>query len=265
MPHSRQMQHRSIELREVRMQMGMGMNFRIKAFAIHLAGSATVLAIALGTLYVGWYHWPGWYLSGATTVIGVLAGVDLALGPMLTLVIANPRKPRLELRRDVGLIVAVQLAALAYGTLQLWHGRPLYYVFSENAISLVQAYDIEPPELALAQQQGAPWRPHWYSLPRWVFAPVPAGYKPSDGVLIAMPRYYQSWQSGLAALRRQLVVIGQSGFYTPPEKRRIEARMRDAGLSPQTRNALPLTGRYRPLVAVFDPNSLALLAIISAT
>jgi hypothetical protein len=243
----------------------MGIKFRIQAFITHLAGSATVLGLALGTLYIGWYHWPGWYLSGVTPVIGVMAGVDLALGPLLTLVIANPRKPRRELRRDIGVIIAIQLAALSYGTLQMWNGRPLYYVFSDNALSLVQAYDIEPQELALAEQQQAPWRPHWYSLPRWVAAPAPAGYKRSDGDLIAMPRYYQSWQSGLPALRRQLVTIEESGFYTPPEKTRVEARMRAAGFSPQTANALPLTGRHRPLVAVFDPHSLALLALISAT
>jgi len=246
-------------------QMHMRMKFRIKAFFTHLAGSATVLGLALGILYLGWYHWPGWYLSGVTAVIGVLAGVDLALGPLLTLVIANPRKPRAELRRDLGVIIAIQLAALGYGTLQLWQGRPLYYVFSENALSLVQAYDIEPPELALAEQQNAPWRPHWYSLPRWVSAPVPAGYKPSDGILIAMPRYYQSWQAGLPGLRSQLIAVGQSAFYLPPEKKRIEARMRAAGLSPETANTVPFTGRHRPLVAVFDPRTLALLAIISAT
>jgi len=36
-------------------------------------------------------------------------------------------------------------------------------------------------------------------------------------------------------------------------------------LSPEIANVLPLTGRYRPLVAVFDPKTLALLAIVSAT
>jgi hypothetical protein len=243
----------------------MGIHFRLKAFATHLLGSAVVLGLALGTLYLGWYHWPGWYLSGVKSVIGVMAGVDLALGPLLTLVIANPGKPRGELRRDLGVIIAIQLAALSYGSLQLWNGRPLYYAFSDNALSLVQAYDIEPEELALAEKQDAPWRPHWYALPRWVAAPAPAGYKRSDGELTAMPRYYQSWQSGLPALRRQLVTIRQSTFFTPPEKKLAEARMRDAGLSPEIANVLPLTGRYRPLVAVFDPKTLALLAIVSAT
>jgi len=35
------------------------MNFRFKAFALHLAGSATVIQLVLGALYLGWYRWPG--------------------------------------------------------------------------------------------------------------------------------------------------------------------------------------------------------------
>ena len=66
------------------------MEFRLKLFRLHLAASATVLSVVLGGLYLGWYHWPGWYLAIATPVIIVLAGVDLALGPLLTLIIANP-------------------------------------------------------------------------------------------------------------------------------------------------------------------------------
>ena len=241
------------------------MTFRLKALALHLVVSCAVLSLTLGTLYVCWYRWPGWYLALVTPVVAVMTGVDVVLGPTLTLIVSSPAKAPRTLARDVAVIVVVQLLALGYGSVQLWNGRPLYYVFSGGILQMVQAYDIEPQELALAEQQNAPWRPHWYSLPRWVSAPVPAGYKRSDGDLIAMPRYYQSWQSGLPALRRQLVMIEESGFYTPPEKTRVSARMRAAGLSPQTANVLPFTGRYRPLVAVFDPQSLALLAILSAT
>src|ERR1035438_5263850 len=111
------------------------MPFRLKAFGLHLLGSATALTLVLGTLYLGWYHWPGWYLSDVKNVVFVLMGVDLALGPLLTLVIASPRKPRRELVRDISMIVAVQLLALGYGSEQLWAGRPLYYAFSETVRS----------------------------------------------------------------------------------------------------------------------------------
>src|SRR5258706_173674 len=99
------------------------MKFRLQAFALHVAGSATVITLVLGALYLGWYRWPGWYLSGALGVVPILAGVDVSLGPLITLLIASPRKPRRSLARDVSIIVAVQLAALAYGAATLWQGR----------------------------------------------------------------------------------------------------------------------------------------------
>ena len=68
------------------------MMFRFKAFAWHLCGSATALVLTLGALYLGWYHWPGWYLANMPKVLAIMVGVDVVLGPLLTSVIADPAK-----------------------------------------------------------------------------------------------------------------------------------------------------------------------------
>jgi len=141
------------------------MRFRFKAFGLHLLGSTVALTLILGTLYLGWYRWPGWYLADVSHVVVVMAGVDIVVGPLLTLIIARATKPRRELVRDVSMIVAVQLFALIYGTVSLWNGRPLYYAFSVNVLQMVQAYDVDAQELALARQN-AELVPHWYSVPR---------------------------------------------------------------------------------------------------
>lgn len=106
------------------------MKFRLRAFALHLGASASVLTLVLACLYLGWYRWPGWYLSGAMSVLAVLCLVDLALGPCLTLVVANPHKARNTLKRDIVIIAVVQVVALIYGATTLWTGRPLYYTYS---------------------------------------------------------------------------------------------------------------------------------------
>src|SRR5271170_7421897 len=149
------------------------MRFRLTAFGLHLLGSACALSLVLGGLYLGWYHWPGWYLTAVTQILIIVGLVDLGLGPTLTLIIANPKKPRHVLARDIAIIAAVQLAALIYGATTLWHGRPLYYTFSANRLETVQASDLENEEIALARQQNPSFAPHWYSLPRWVWAPLP--------------------------------------------------------------------------------------------
>jgi hypothetical protein len=250
------------------------MRFRFKAFALHLLASAIALTLVLGALYLGWYRWPGWYLADVLQVVMVLAGVDLALGPLLTFIIARSSKPRRELTRDVATIVAVQLFALIYGTVSLWNGRPLYYAFSENVLQLVQAYDINANELTLARQQNAELVPHWYSLPRWIWAPLPQDSQESNRIVasaitggddvISMPRYFRRWELGLPDLRKQLKKVDDLRFFSAAEKNSLKEQMRAAGLAADQLNSIPLTGRGRPLLAVFDPASLKMTAIFKA-
>jgi hypothetical protein len=248
--------------------------FRLKVFGWHLLASLAALTVILGSLYLGWYRWPGWYLADVTQVVLVLASVDLVIGPLLTFVIAAPGKARRVLARDVSVIAAVQLFALAYGTVSLWNGRPLFYAFSENVLQLVQAYDIDPHELALARQQKSELAPHWYSLPRWIWAPLPEDSSEHDKIVasaigggddvISMPRYYRRWELGLARLRPQLKKVDDVGYFSGKDKKVLGQRMRAAGYTPDQPIAIPLTGRGQPLLAVFDPNSLKMAAIFKA-
>jgi len=247
------------------------MQFRFKALSLHLLVSCMALTLILGGLYLGWYRWPGWYLADVTQVVAVITGVDLVVGPLLTFVIASPRKPRRALTRDIAVIVAVQLFALGYGTLSLWNGRPLYYAFSEDVLQLVQAYDIDADDLQRARRQHLALVPHWYSLPRWIWAPLPAESKERDKIVaaaisggadvIGMPEYYKPWASGLAGLRAQLKRIDDVKYFSGNDKALFKQRMQAAGFATDQMNAMALTGRGRPLLAVFDPASATTVAI----
>ena len=250
------------------------MNFRLKAFGVHLLCSALALTVILGALYLGWYHWPGWYLTEVARVIAVMAGVDVVIGPLITLIIASPRKPRRELVRDIALIAVVQLTALAYGTTALWNGRPLYYAFSVNCLQVIQAYDIDPNAARAARAQRLPLAPHWYSLPRWIWAPFPKDSQQADKIfqgllqggydIIGLPQYYRSWQEGLPDLREQLQKVGGIRFFSPKQRALLQRRMQEAGFDADRANGIALTGRGNSLLAVMDPRSLELLAILKA-
>jgi hypothetical protein len=249
------------------------MGFRFKALALHLAGSASALTLTLGLLYLGWYHWPGWYLADLPTVLAIMVGVDVVLGPLLTFIVAEPTKARRVLARDVGVIVLVQLVAFGYGVTTLWHGRPLYYAFSVNCLSVVQAQDIEH-DSADASAKNSLLAPHWYSLPRWIWAPLPNNAEEADKIVqsaiqggfdvTARPTYYKPWASGAADLRSQLKRVDDIKFFSLKEKKLLNARMIEMGLTPDRADAIPLTGRKRPLLVVFDPSNLRLLAYIEA-
>jgi hypothetical protein len=250
------------------------MRFRLTVMGLHLLASCVALTVILGGLYLGWYRWPGWYLADAVQVTTVLAGVDLVAGPLLTFIIASSVKPRRVLLRDLAVIATIQLIALAYGTVSLWHGRPLYYAFSEDVLQLVQAYDIEDAELAIARKLNTPLRPHWYNLPRWIWAPLPQDSEEQNKIVasaisggsdvIAMPRYYKPWDAGLPALRSQLKKIDDIKYFSGNEKKPLKAQVRAAGLDADQPNAIALTGRARPLLAVFDLANLKILGVFKA-
>lgn len=250
------------------------MKFRLTAFGLHLLGSVATLTVIFGLLYIGWYRWPGWYLANVSKLVLVMAGVDLVLGPLLTAIVAAPGKTRRVLTRDIAFIVAFQLVALAYGTRSIWNGRPMYYAFSDTVLQLVQAYDIDPDDTELARRQNAEFVPHWYSLPRWISAPLPKDSQVRDKIVasaiaggedvISLPRYYQSWEQGLPELRRQLKTVDEWGYFSGVEKTILKARMRAAGLPTDQPNTIPFLGRSRPLLAVFDPAGVKITALLRA-
>jgi hypothetical protein len=250
------------------------MKFRLKAFGLHLLGSFLALSVVLGALYLGWYHWPGWHLTEAVHVVVVMVSVDVVIGPLITLVIANERKPRRELARDITIIVAVQLAALGYGTTTLWNGRPLYYAFSVNSIQVVQASDIDPEAARQARKQNLDLAPHWYSRPRWIWAPFPDDPKVADKIfqatmqggydIVGFPQYYKTWPQGAAEVRAHLSKVGDDKFFSPKDRALIAKRMQAEGIATDQANEIALTGRGSSLSAVFDPRTLQLRAILAA-
>jgi hypothetical protein len=250
------------------------MRFRLKAFALHLSSSICLLSIILGGLYLGWYYWPGWYLTMASRVVLTMILVDACLGPLVTLIIASPSKPKRELARDIAMIVTVQLIALAYGTLTLWHGRPLYYALSVDRLQLVQASDIGARERAVARKVNPRFAPAWYDRPRWVWAPLPDDPKERRRItqsvmaggddVIDMPRYFKPWAQCAMQLRKHLESVGQLPYFSPQQHAELVREAKALALPSEDADALILAGRARPVVAIFDTHTLKLRAILAA-
>ncbi len=248
------------------------MKFRLKAFGLHIVGSACILALVLGALYLGWYRWPGWYLTGALRIAAMMAAFDVVLGPLLTFVIANPNKPRRELARDIGIIVCVQIIALGYGATTLWNGRVLYYAFSTKWLEIVQASDLSAAEIERAVTENPAFAPHWYSTPRWVYAPLPedestrqkiiAGTLTGSDDVIQMPRYFKPWAAGLPELRKQLRVVGTLTEFSLRQKQVLKERMRDLDVPEDAPVTVPMMGKGQPLLAVLDPATLRIRKLL---
>ena len=104
---------------------------RRRAFLTHLALSATIVGIACAAIFFIWYPRPYFEATGAWHVLRVLIGVDLVLGPLLTLIVFKPGKWGLKF--DLCAIALVQLAALIYGLTTIYEERPYFTVFAGRA------------------------------------------------------------------------------------------------------------------------------------
>lgn len=237
-------------------------SFRVRALLFHFFASASILLLLLSALYVGWYRWPGWYLTGVENVAGIVLLVDIGIGPLATLVVANPDKARRELVLDISLIVLLQMAALGYGMHTLWSGRPLYYAFSLDRIEVVPAAEFDDQVIETAVKHNARIVPTWYSRPSWIWAPLPSDPKVRESIVTAAitgghdvtsrPEYFRPLTEAAAAMRDQYVpvrsLVGPRGL-TESDYR---ARLAELGRPEGAVGALAIEGRRRDGAMIFD-------------
>lgn len=141
---------------------------RWKASAFHFALSFAVLASLFSIILFRWYPPALFGMAKAGPLLSVLAGVDLVLGPLLTLIVYRPGKKGLKF--DLVAIAILQVAALAFGLHTIWQSRPAYIVATTDRFHLVFANEIDEASAAKAapEYRDAPWLG-----PRQVAAPLP--------------------------------------------------------------------------------------------
>ena len=116
----------------------------MKAAGIHLAISLSIALLAALLVFFVWYPYPYREISGGRELFLLVVAVDVVMGPLMTLAVFNLNKSRKELRRDLAVIAALQLAALSYGLWTVSVARPVHLVFEIDRFRVVHAIDIEP-------------------------------------------------------------------------------------------------------------------------
>jgi len=94
--------------------------------------------VFMGTV---WYRWPLFRIAGGSGLTLILAGVDMTLGPLITLVVFKSGKKGLKF--DLAVIALLQATALAYGVHVVYAARPVYLVFAFDRFNVMTAEDID--------------------------------------------------------------------------------------------------------------------------
>ena len=227
------------------------------ATAIHFLVTLALAACAAALIFLVWFPDPLQTMIGGTELFMLVVGCDLALGPLISLVIYNSRKSRRELITDYAIVGTVQIAALVYGVLILAGTRPVYVAFSADRLEIVTARDISDAELAAARD------PLYAKLPltgpRMVGVEVPAA-EHNDALFEALkgneehmrPRFYVPYESQLEKIRARAKTIDDLAKRKPASSPLLESALRDVAIPAERVRWLPVHHRKGFWTALID-------------
>lgn len=239
----------------------------LRAASIHLGLSALVAALAAALVFGVWYPYPYRELAGGVSLFLVVVGVDLVCGPLLTWVIFNPAKPRRELLTDIGLVVLIQLAALAYGLYSVAMARPIYAVFEVDRFQVVSMADVQPG--ALKPEQGGLHRVPWTG-PKIIGVRDPKdgaeniasldlslqGLEPS-----ARPDWWQPYEQSKPKVLSRAQPVSVLRAKQPGKAALIDQAIRDSGRTEAELRWVPMTSfKVMDWVAFVDARTAEVLA-----
>ena len=122
---------------------------RFKAAGIHLLLSIFIVATVFAIMYLLWYPNGYFGIMGGKTLITLIGGVDVFLGPLHTFVVFKTGKKSLKF--DLFCIGIMQIAALSYGTYVMFEARPVFTVFNKDRFQIAAVVDIVDSELTKAK------------------------------------------------------------------------------------------------------------------
>ncbi len=228
--------------------------YALRHLFVSAAVGATSAAFVFGLLYPPPYQ----AMLDVGDIFLLLLSVDVVCGPLLTLVLASPKKSRRAHAVDFTLIGTVQVLALLYGLHSMWVARPVILAFETDRLVVATANEIQTANLpqALPDMQRLPW---------WGITPVNTR-QPKDGaeslqaidlglsgVSPAMlPDWWLPWetaQAGMAARAKPVTELQQ--------RRSKDAAVLDAAIAATGHPAAAL--RYLPLTSSKTREWIALL------
>ncbi len=118
----------------------------------HAVVSMGVALLSAFLVFAVWYPMPYRAMLGIGGIYLLILVVDVVCGPLLTLVLASPKKSMRELTLDLGLVALIQIAALVYGMHAVWIARPAVLAFEKDRLMVVTANEVDISELEQAPE-----------------------------------------------------------------------------------------------------------------
>lgn len=207
---------------------------RWKASGLHLLISVAIAAAALALMLLVWYPHPLFRAAGGDDLLLLLVGVDVVIGPLITLIIFRPGKRGLKF--DLAAIGTLQLAALLYGMSIVYLARPAFIVFAKDRFEIVTAVEMEEKDLRASRHPEFSRVP--VGGPVWAYGEFPADpaerSKLVESALAGrdiqhFPRFYRPYEAGVPEILSRALPVERVRKTTPSAGRAVDAWLRESG------------------------------------
>jgi hypothetical protein len=230
---------------------------RFKAALIHLGISAAIGLSMLLFMLMVWYPGPFFRAVGADGLVMILLGVDIAIGPLITLAVFKQGKRGLKF--DLMVIALLQLSAFLYGVSVIFEARPTYVAFVVDRFELVRAVDIDPADLGTAKLEQFRTLPLLRPQVIGVQRPV-GGEEKLKALDLAFqgkdihvrPEYYVPYETQREEAKRKLQPLKRLKELNPAVAAQIDRDIEATGRTEDQLGFLPLRARERDLSVVLD-------------
>lgn len=233
---------------------------RWSAAGTHLLISAAIAAVALAVILGIWFPGALFEAAGGMGLLYLLVGVDVVLGPLLTLIVFRAGKRGMKF--DLAFIGTLQLAALVYGCAVVYLARPAFLVFVKDRFELVSVAELDPAEVAKAKFPE--FRSFSRTGPRLAAADLPtdpAGRRKFVELALAgvdvqsFPEYYVPYGQRISQVLAAAVSIERLRTREPVSAKAADAWLASSGTKESEVRALMLRTRFAWVVVLVDPKT----------
>lgn len=241
---------------------------RYRACGIHFGICLLIAGLVLTGMLLVWYPDPYFSALGAGGLLLLLLGVDVTIGPLMTLVVWKTDQRRL--RFDLAVIAVLQLSALAYGLHVVYQARPVYLVFAVDSFDVVTARDLSAEELGKARNTA--YATLSLTGPRLVAARNPDSRSEQEKILFSalsggadlaqMPRYYVPYGELKDKVLARVKSIESLRKRHPEVEQYLAGLDADGSGAPSRLGYLPVRAAREPFTALVDRQTAEVVKLI---
>ena len=187
---------------------------RWHAGLIHLFISLFIVGSVAAYVIYFWYPLSLLPMAKADKLLTMVGGIDLIVGPLLTLIVYKHGKKTLKM--DLTVIALIQAAFLSMVLYALFESRPVYLVATNKIFNLVFANDILAEDLAKADSK---YQQLTIMKPKLVGVVMPSDAQEVSRIILSalgggsdlqhMPQYYVEYSQIAQQILKNAVPINQ--------------------------------------------------------